>query len=226
MSSIMLQPRSAHTLSRVGLDSISERNLFHSGRIKLIKQLTRSSLLTLDIGSSISNLGQIRLDVDCSKYPDLIASALHIPLRSGALEQVVFTDVMEHLPAKSELSAVLEIFRVLRNEGNLIISTPNSMSLYRILDPTWFIFGHRHYSVQYVGKLLRKAGFEVNKVFSTGFIGSSIQFFLQCLLVYPLKLVLRRELPVWFMSQTVQREYSLNYLGSGLSVFACASKSK
>jgi len=226
MSSIKLKPRSAHTLSRVGLGSISERNLFHSGRIKLIKKLTRSSLLTLDIGSSISDLGQIRLDVDCLKYPDLIASALHIPFRGGALEQVVFTDVMEHLPVKSELSAVLEIFRVLRNEGILIFSTPNSVPLYKLLDPTWFIFGHRHYSLQYVRRLLRKAGFEVDKVFSTGFIGSSIQFFLQCLVVYPLKLVLQRELPVWFMSQTVQREYSLNYFGFGLNVFACASKPK
>ena len=226
MSSIEPKLHSTNMLNRVGPGSISERNLFHSGRIKLIKTLTRSSLLTLDIGSSISDLGQIRLDVDRSKYPDVIASALHIPLRNEALEQVVFTDVMEHLPVNSELSAVLEIYRVLRNEGTLIFSTPNSMPLYRILDPTWFIFSHRHYSIQYVEKLLRKVGFEVNKVFSTGFIGSSIQFFLQCLVVYPLKLVLRRELPVWFMSKTVQREYSLNYLGSGLNVFACASKPK
>ncbi len=226
MSSIKPKPRFGGAHRRDGLDFISERNLFHSGRIKLITHLTCPSLLTLDVGSSISHLGQIRLDVDCSKNPNLIASALHIPLRSGAFEQVVITDVLEHLPAKSELSAVLEIYRVLRNEGKLIISTPNNLPLYKLLDPTWVIFGHRHYSVQFVERLLRMAGFEIKKIFSSGYIGSSIHFFLMCLVVFPLKLVLRRELPVWFMSQTVQREYSLNYFGSGLNVFACVIKPK
>ncbi len=226
MSSIKPKSRYSHTLSRVGLDSISERNLFHSGRIKLITKLTNPSLLTLDVGSSISHLGQIRLDVDCSKYPNLIASALHIPFRSGVFEQVVFTDVLEHLAANSELSAVLEIFRVLRDEGKLIFSTPNNLLLYKLLDPTWVIFGHRHYSVRYVERLLRMAGFEIEKIFSSGYIGSSIHFFLMCLIVFPLKLVLRRELPVWFMSQTVRREYSFNYFGSGFNVFACVIKPK
>jgi len=184
------------------------------------------SLFTLDIGSSISYLGHIRLDVDISKYPDIIASALHIPIRSGVFEQVIFTDVLEHLPVKSELIAMLEIFRVLQNEGKIIFSTPNSMLLYKLLDLTWILFGHRHYSVQYVKSLLRMAGFEVKKIFSSGYIGSSIHFLLMCLVVFPLKLVLKRELPELLLSHVERHEYSLNYLNSGYTVYAFAKKPK
>lgn len=59
------------------------------------------------------------------------ASLSHIPFRAEMFDSIVSSDVIEHIPLLS--IALEELHRVLRNEGNLCITTPNGYGFYEIL---------------------------------------------------------------------------------------------
>jgi len=81
-------------------------------------------------------------------------------------------DVMEHLPDKSELTTLKEAYRVLRNGGLFILSTPNDYAFYKLLDPARYIMTHRHYSRAKVMELLEESGFRATDAFAAGGIWS------------------------------------------------------
>jgi len=53
------------------------------------------------------------------------ASADAIPFADGSFDCVVFSEVMEHLPAEAEKACVRELRRVCREGGRLILTTPH-----------------------------------------------------------------------------------------------------
>lgn len=63
------------------------------------------------------------MDVDANVKPDLVADVLDLPFEEKTFNLVYFTDVIEHLPKNTELKALAEIRRVLKNGGMLILST-------------------------------------------------------------------------------------------------------
>ncbi len=105
-------------------------------------------------------------------------------------------EVLEHLPKDSEEKPFLEIKRVLKNEGEVYLSTPHSTFWSCILDPAWWLIGHRHYSLDQLKKLAKKTGFGIEKVeYGGGFWELQSMIFL-----YIFKSLFRREIPFknWF----------------------------
>ncbi len=94
-------------------------------------------------------------------------SVFALPFPDGAFDEVVFSQVIEHLPRKPQILA--EIRRVLRPGGRLIIGTPDYARLFwRVL--AWFYgklrpeaYAHEHISPYTLGlmrRLLAENGFE------------------------------------------------------------------
>lgn len=114
-----------------------------------------------------------------------------LPVANGVADFVVMFDTIEHVPQKSEALALKEANRILKKGGRLVLSTPNKNFWTTLLDPAWY-FGHRHYRVDYLKSILRKAGFEVEKLEIRGGIWFSIYLLWQ----YVMKWVFRKPLAV------------------------------
>lgn len=85
-------------------------------------------------------------------------SVLDLPFEKNSFDIVAMWEVMEHLPKGSELFSLMEINRVLKKDGKLLLSTPYADIRSRLFDPAWYL-GHRHYSEDEVKYLTSEAGF-------------------------------------------------------------------
>lgn len=104
------------------------------------------------------------------KVDFLIAGADKLPFSNSYFDTVLMMDVIEHLPKESEISVLKEIRRVIKPGGILIISTPNKHFLSILLDPAYFLIGHRHYGMKEISKMLNEASFKIKK---KRFVGNS-----------------------------------------------------
>jgi SAM-dependent methyltransferase len=102
---------------------------------------------------------------------------------------VVFYEVIEHLPKNTELLALRNISRCLKPGGLLFLSTPHQSVISNILDPAYWLIGHRHYSVKRISHLLAKTQFSIKTLEIKGGIGESLGI----LLYYISKHILRQE---------------------------------
>lgn len=100
------------------------------------------------------------------KLPDvkfIVTKADKLPFSSSYFDSVFLMDVLEHVPKGSEKEVLRQIHRVIKPGGILIISTPNKHLLSILLDPAYFLIGHRHYSVKEISKMLTETGFKIKK---------------------------------------------------------------
>lgn len=107
------------------------------------------------------------------KLPDVkfvVAKANKLPFSNSYFDTVFLMDVLEHVTKGTEEEVLRQIHRVLKPGGALIISTPNKHLLSILLDPAYFLIGHRHYSMKEISKMLTKAGFKIKK---HRFVGNS-----------------------------------------------------
>lgn len=104
------------------------------------------------------------------------ADALNIPVKDSFADIVTLFDVIEHVPKNSELSVLWEVNRVLKKKGILILSTPNSHPIAKILDLAWY-FGHRHYSRKQLDLMFKNTGFEIVTIDAKGSLFSSLYLF-------------------------------------------------
>ncbi len=134
----------------------------------------------LDIGCGSSRIledlgGAVGLDVSMPKLRFMArrgcrtarGSVYALPFPDGAFDEVVFSQVIEHLPPKPQILA--EIRRVLRPGGRLIIGTPDYARLfwwilewfYGKLRPEAYAHEHiSHYTLRSMRRLLAAHGFE------------------------------------------------------------------
>lgn len=84
-----------------------------------------------------------------------VGSAIDLPFKNNSFDSVVSWEVIEHIPKDTEELMFKEVSRVLKPKGKLFISTPSNHLITTILDPAWWLIGHRHYSVE---KLQQLAG--------------------------------------------------------------------
>lgn len=75
-------------------------------------------------------------------------TALNVPFGNNNFDIVVMWEVLEHLPKNTEIESFREISRILKSDGSLFLSTPNRTFWSCILDPAWWLIGHRHYGIQ------------------------------------------------------------------------------
>lgn len=196
-----------------------------SGRLQTIVQLTTGRHPSLSVGSKETRFADVNLDVNKTSRPDVVASVLNLPFASGVFREVFFTDVIEHIPKGTEMKALAELHRVLISGGQLVLSTPNKTLLYRLMDPAYFLIGHRHYSSIEVRLLLEKAGFKSRRLFSAGGTYALLCTLWYCLITFPVKKFLREvtlpDVPR-FMSEKENAEYARPRLEGGYSIFAVA----
>lgn len=133
-----------------------------------------------------------------------------LPFKNNSFNTVLLFDVIEHVPKNTEAIVFKEIYRVLSPGGTLILSTPNNHLISIIMDPAYFLIGHRHYSKRSMSSLLKKAGFQVKKTHLAGGF-----FRLTCNnldMVY--KHILRRQfvMPKWVEKRVLQ-EYKAGGFG-------------
>lgn len=133
-----------------------------------------------------------------------VGNALDLKFKNNYFNTVTILDVIEHIPKGSEYKCLKEINRVLKPNGYLIISTPHSHLLSILLDPAYFLIGHRHYSEKKLRKLLSMAGFKVFRVKKTG----GITRITTTLLEYFFKHILRKK---YIISKSLERKIKSEY---------------
>ena len=158
-----------------------------SGRVlaclNLLKQYKLKGKTIVDIGSSFGWLEKELLAIEKSieiigVEPDSnavafsnkniknakfkVGDALKLPIKDNYADIATLFDVIEHVPVNTELKALSEVNRILKKNGLLFLSTPNSHFFMNLLDPA-FYFGHRHYKFSSLKKMLTKSGFKIIK---------------------------------------------------------------
>jgi ubiquinone/menaquinone biosynthesis C-methylase UbiE len=148
----------------------------------------------LDVGCGVGNClhlidrkGCFGIDVEinalktakkyCINSRFLVASCLNLPFRDETFDLAVMFEVIEHLRAGTEKQAIAEIQRILKGSGLLLLSTPNRHFISNILDPSLF-FGHRHYNVKKLVKLITEIGFSVKEYIHRGGLSAMIGIYI------------------------------------------------
>jgi SAM-dependent methyltransferase len=103
--------------------------------------------------------------------PDIVASALDLPLDDESFDTVVSTELLEHVP--DPLRALREMHRVLKPGGYLILSTPMYWPRHEM---PYDFFRYPYDGMLY---LIKESGFELIRIFNRGhayvFLGQVIQ---------------------------------------------------
>lgn len=176
---------------KVNVFTDSKPGKHHEFEANLIKDFIKNKSL-LDIGcwtgqfiSLIENISKctgIEPEASAVKYAKqnrkskfVVGSALKLPFDKSSYDVVTMWDVIEHLPTNTESRAISEIKRVLKRNGYFAISTVTTHPLAILLDPAFFLIGHRHYSQGYLVELLEKYGFKIIKIVYTGRIWTLIR---------------------------------------------------
>lgn len=85
---------------------------------------------------------------------------------AGQFDTAIFLDVIEHVPVGTEGIVLNNIYKLLKKDGVLIVSTMNSHPI-NFIDPAWFL-GHRHYKASDIEDLLYLSGFKSVDVLKIG----------------------------------------------------------
>ena len=90
-----------------------------------------------------------------------LSSVLNLSFQNSSFDSLTMWEVIEHVPSGTEKDAFKEVYRVLKNHGTLLLSTPNNNFFSIILDPAYFLWHHRHYDKKDLEKMLEEIGFVV-----------------------------------------------------------------
>jgi len=92
--------------------------------------------LILNVGCGQSYVGDVRLDVQRTRATTNVGDAHFLPFRDCVFDKILCMEVLEHLSSPSK--GIMEMRRVLKGDGTLVISVPNVTEWRRILSI------HRH----------------------------------------------------------------------------------
>jgi SAM-dependent methyltransferase len=117
----------------------------------------------LDVGGGLgpyrkylSGVSYFSIEINSLLRPDLVGSALELPVLTNSVDAVLMNDVLEHLPDPA--SAIREAFRCLRPGGKVFVTTPF----------LWNLHYEPHDYYRFTGVALRylfeKEGFMVSRV--------------------------------------------------------------
>ncbi|HCM78112.1 MAG TPA: hypothetical protein DIS90_17135 [Cytophagales bacterium] len=110
----------------------SRKNLY-SDLIEVISSLPDgSSVLNIGSGGEVANvivnaskgkiLRIVSMDIDVNRGPDVVADVCAMPFQSESWDVVILIEVLEHV--QEPWKAVEEIYRVLKKNGRLVLTTP------------------------------------------------------------------------------------------------------
>src|SRR6266581_3917317 len=176
------------------------------GRLRVIDQLASSHRgFSLAVGSKSTRLADVNLDIDRKVSPDIVATVFHLPLRSELFDTILFTDVIQYLPANTETRALIELKRCSKKTGHIILSAPNAVALFTVLDPDRWLFRNRPYSIEKLSGIVGRAGLRIELTTVLGGIWEAIGLLAYYLTGY----LLRREIPYpWMLVRMSDVQYS------------------
>ena len=90
-----------------------------------------------------------------------LSSVLNLSFQDSSFESLTMWEVIEHVPKGTEKDTFKEVYRVLKDQGTLLLSTPNNNFFSIILDPAYFLWSHRHYNKEDLEKILKEIGFTI-----------------------------------------------------------------
>lgn len=157
------------------------------GRLAVASKLPENEGLSLSVGSKQTGLADLNIDVEAYSNIDILGDATQLPFEPGTFSTVYFTDVIEHICPPGDQRALAEIYRVLEDGGELILSTPNDRTLYRSLDFSRLVMFHNAYSTDEIRTMLQEVGFEDLTVFTAGNIYAALGMVWYYLVTYPRK---------------------------------------
>jgi ubiquinone/menaquinone biosynthesis C-methylase UbiE len=108
------------------------------------------------------------MKLDSKKFSFVQGSALNLPFDDNYFDTVVTWEVIEHIPRGKELVMLKEVKRVLKPGGKLYLSTQHNNPISTILDPAWWLIGHRHYSKSKIRNMIEASGLVVDTIFTKG----------------------------------------------------------
>jgi len=147
------------------------------------------------------------------------ASAHKLPFKPGSFDTVSMFDVLEHSPLRSEFGVLSEANKVLNTGGLLLVSVPNNHFIIKLLDPAYFLMGHRHYALEEISGLTKKTGFNVYEVKYGGGVAEALSM----VLLYLFKHLFGMEVP---FKSFFEHQRNNEYQGEGFAtLFIKADKS-
>ncbi len=138
--------------------------------------------------------------VECVK-----AYSHKLPFKPETFDVVTFWDVIEHISVGYEPATLLKINRVLKRGGYLFLATVNKNFWSDLLDPAYWLFGHRHYTQKQLVKMLTDSGFKIEEIKKTGSFFSSFY----ALSFYFFKHILRMKMPtISYVEEKMEKDIS------------------
>ncbi len=160
------------------------------------------------------------LDVLKSKYPNIKcvkAFSHNLPFPDSSFDVVFLWDVIEHIPVGYELASLNEIRRVLKPSGYLFLNTMNKTFPLDLLDPAYWLAGHRHYGKDHLKLMLKDAGFNVEK----SYIHSSFLTAVDSIIFYIFKHILKMKKP---QIKSIQNVIDKDYYSRGFQEIAIRAR--
>ena len=133
----------------------------------------------------------------------LLQDATENPTSIGKFSVVSMFDFLEHLTDSQLVNVLQHVSQELEAEGRLLVSVPYRSFLSNALDPAFF-FGHRHYSIEDLEKILGSTGFKVSGVVYAGGLWEQLSL----IWLYIFKWVFHREMP---FAEFLERKRSAEY---------------
>lgn len=131
----------------------------------LYSKLNPKRMVGLDISDECLTVAKKFKHPSCSFK---IGDALHLPFKDNTFDTVMSWEVLEHIPKDTEDKMFAELYRVLKPRGHLFLSTQHRNFFSTILDPAWWLIGHRHYTLNDIRKTANKSKFKVNQLYVKG----------------------------------------------------------
>ncbi|RLC84045.1 MAG: hypothetical protein DRJ03_15350 [Chloroflexi bacterium] len=94
----------------------------------LLEELEGVSIVGLDIDLRYCKMA--KKSVERLNFDAILADAQHLPFRKGLFEAIIAAELIEHLPYP--VAFLRDVHTSLRDEGMLIISTPNVIGAWSI----------------------------------------------------------------------------------------------
>jgi SAM-dependent methyltransferase len=162
----------------------------------VIDQLARSSDgFSLSVGSKSTKLADVNVDPNMGARPDVVATVFRLPFGPELFDTVLFTDVLQYLPVNTEGLAFFELKRCLKRTGRLVLSVPNAIGVFTLLDPDRWLLGNHPYTVERISRIIVGNGWRIEQITVSGGIWEAIGLLIYYFIEYPLSRILRREVP-------------------------------
>jgi len=162
----------------------------------VIDQLARSSNgFSLSVGSKSTKLADVNVDLNKRARPDIVATVFHLPFGPESFDTVLFTDVLQYLPVNTEGLAFFELKRCLKRTGRLVLSVPNAIGVFTLLDPDRWLLGNHPYTIENISRIVVGNGWRIEHLTVSGGIWEAIGLLIYYFIEYPLSRILGREVP-------------------------------